>query len=567
MRPFKFADLHAVSEKPQNDEASWLLGAEDSINYLKENTKNDEIVIYASGSSILIHGALALAKNVDQADGDSLQNMRIDIDDCWKIQKSWGGGQGHKIYLEPPLDGYNVFKGGESLIFRRRFDGVIEGRPTIELSQKLVHSLDLHYVAERNAYCRLDSRGDIEDVIKITQHKVPTLFNYLDVVTIQRKDLDTYMTLSKACLVLKFDFTRVKWGNFAGWGDINRYNKEEEGLFYHGGINGEASYCNGVMIVRPQLSLRDLVKAWKDEENPSRRKYATFKIFDRKNNCNVETSCSPSSISNYFQKSELPWEVSPVFFRSEVLHRFKADPEKFTFEDRSIACRNAWYLKSYDINEAGQVHAYIGDLAKLPYEEQIYWQSFNEWPKGTISERAFQTDIVGDWDSSYEPLGVLKHTILVMDKNPPSWWKSRGTTLSDAVQYPATDSVKEWGDEVLALDQYLVEGFLQKPLSEIAKHGGRIIEAKWGSLRLLQEALIAKGTTEEHAKTLVQPMQKLHALRTEVRGHASTEKKKKAISEARTNHGNLRAHFTHIATECERSLAEILIILGLKLDS
>lgn len=314
MRPFKFADLHAVSEKPQNDEVSWLLGAEDSINYLKENTKNDEIVIYASGSSILIHGALALAKNVAQADGDSLQNMRIDIDDCWKIQKSWGGGQGHKIYLEPPLDGYNVFKGGESLIFRRRFDGVIEGRPTIELSQKLVHSLDLHYVAERNAYCRLDSRGDIEDVIKITQHKVPTLFNYLDVVTIQRKDLDTYMTLSKACLVLKFDFTRVKWGNFAGWGDINRYNKEEEGLFYHGGINSEASYCNGVMIVRPQLSLRDLVKAWKDEENPSRRKYATFKIFDRKNNCNVETSCSPSSISNYFQKSELPWEVSPVFF-------------------------------------------------------------------------------------------------------------------------------------------------------------------------------------------------------------------------------------------------------------
>ena len=97
MRPFKFADLHAVSEKPQNGETAWLLGAENSINYLKENTKNDEIVIYASGSSILIHGALALAKNVAQADGDSLQNMRMDIDDCWKIQKSWGGGQGHKI--------------------------------------------------------------------------------------------------------------------------------------------------------------------------------------------------------------------------------------------------------------------------------------------------------------------------------------------------------------------------------------------------------------------------------------------------------------------------------------
>ena len=31
---------------------------------------------------------------------------------------------------------------------------------------------------------------------------------------------------------------------------------------------------------------------------------------------------------------------------------------------------------------------------------------------------------------------------------PPSWWKPRGAALSDAVRYPATDSVKEWGDEV-----------------------------------------------------------------------------------------------------------------------
>ncbi|MCV5446064.1 hypothetical protein OFN46_31295, partial [Escherichia coli] len=72
--------------------------------------------------------------------------------------------------------------------------------------------------------------------------------------------------------------------------------------------------------------------------------------------------------------------------------------------------------------------------------------------------------------------------------------------MSDAVQYPATDSIKEWGDEILALDQYLVEGFLPKPLSEIAKYEGRIIEPKWGSLRILQEALIAKSATVDEAK-------------------------------------------------------------------
>lgn len=566
MRPFKLADLQALAEKPEKDDTAWLAGAEDAIAYLKENAGKDEIVIYASGNSVLIHGALALAKNVTPPDRDALQNMYMMLDDCWKIQKSWGGGQGHRIYLEPPLDGH-TFKGGEALVFRRSFNGVAEGLAPIELSQKLVHSLGLHYLPERNAYCRLDARGDIEDVIKVIQRKAPPPFEHLEVVTILWKDLDAFMALSKTCLVLKFDFTRVRWGSFAGWENVNRYSKDEVDLFYHGEADGGASYCNGAMIVRPQVTVRGLVKAWKDDEDPSKRKYATFKIFDRKNDCNVETSCGPGSLSNYFQESDLPWEISPAFFRPEVLHRFKADPEKFSLEDRSITCRNAWHLKSYDINEAGQVHAYIGDLARLPYEEQLYWQSFNEWPKGMISKRAHQTDIIGDWDLSYEPLSTLKHTISKMEKSPPAWWKPRGTSLSDAVRYPATDSIKEWGDEVLALDQYLVEGFLQKPLGDIAQVGGRSIETKWASLRLLQEALVSKGATEDQAKSLVQPMQKLHALRTEVRGHASTEKKKKAISEARTNHGNLRAHFTQLVTECEKAMAQILIIFDIKVDS
>lgn len=564
MSQFKFTELHAISEKPQNDDAAWLIEAESSIKFLKENAQNDEVVIYAIGSSVLIHGALALEKSVTAADRWALQNMRMDVEYCWKIQKSWGGGQGHRIYLEPPLDG--VFKGGEALIYRRRFHGVEEGRTPIELSQKLVHSLGLYYLPERNTYCRLDDRGDIEDVIRIINRNISPPFKYLDIVTIKRKDLDTFMALSKTCLVLKFNFTRVRWGSFAGWGDIKRYTKDEGELFYHGGINVEASYCNGVMIIPPQVTVRSLVKAWKDEDNPSKRKYATFKIYDRKNSCNVETSCGPDSISNYFQANKLPWEVSPAFFRAEVLHRFKADPEKYTLEERSIACRNAWYLKSYDINETGQVHVYIGDLARLPYEEQLYWQAFNEWPKGTISKRAFQTDIVGEWYLSYEPLLALKHKISLMDKNPPIWWKPRGTVLSDAVQYPATDSIKEWGDEILALDQYLVEGFLPKPLSEIAKYEGRTIEPKWGSLRILQEALIAKSATVDEAKMLVQPMQKLHTLRTEVRGHASTEKKKKAILEARTDHENLRAHFTNLVGQCEASFNDILRIFDFKID-
>lgn len=568
MRPFKLVDLLAISRPPDADNTAWLVGADDSIEFLRRNTLDDEIAIYASTRSALIHGVLGLTRKLTPDSISELQNHNIPMpDDSWSIQRVWGGGQGHRMYLEPPLASVSkALVGGEKLIFRRRFTGVSRGPTPVELSQKLIHSLDLHFVAERNAYCRLDARGDIQDVVRVIHQAGDSEWDSVDVVTIQRSELDKFMALSKQCLVVRFDFTRVRWGSFGGWGDLSRYTKDETDLYYHGGSNGQGSYCNGVMVVRPQVTVTELVKQWKAEEDRANRKYATFKIYDRKNDVNVETSCAPECLSNYFQKSDLPWEISPAFFRSEVLHRFKADPEKYSLEDRSISCRNAWYLKTYDINEAGQVHTYVGYLADLPYEEQLYWQAFNEWPKGPISRRAFQTDIIGDWYLEHEPLTALKHTISRLDASPPAWWKKRGEDLADAVHYPATDSVKEWADEVLALDQLLVEGFLLKPLRTLAKDRGRTIEENWGSLRVLQEALSATGLSDDSAKALVLPMQRLHALRTEVKGHATVEKKRAAEVRARTDFGSLREHFRTLVSDCEKALTPILASLGITFE-
>lgn len=450
MKRFKMSELESLTECPKHGAMEWLLGAEDSVGFLKNNAETDELLIYASGKSVLIHGVLALSSKVTPPDAHDLQNGSIpDADDCWVIQRAWGGGEGHRIYLEPPLSfGSKSLEGGEKLIYRRPFHGVQQGPTLIELSQKLVHSLGLYFVPERKAYCRLDHRGDIEDVIKVFQRESVDGWG-LNVVTILRNDLGKYMALSGTSLVLRFDFTRVKWGSFSGWGTIEHYEKNERDLFYHGGKNGQGSFAYGAIIIRPNVTVDELVQEWKDEDDPKKRQYAIFKIYDRKNKRNVETSCAPEFLSNYFQQSDLPWEVSPAFFRPEVLLRFKSDPEKFTLEDRSITCRNAWHLKTYDINEAGQVHTYIGYLAKLPYEEQLYWQSFNEWPRGSISGRAFKTDILGEWDTAYDPLNALKHTIRRLDKSPPRWWKPRGKRFPmrpDIQQqiHPKNGQMKYW---------------------------------------------------------------------------------------------------------------------------
>ena len=58
--------------------------------------------------------------------------------------------------------------------------------------------------------------------------------------------------------------------------------------------------------------------------------------------------------ANYFTQSDLPFEMSPAFFHPEVLTRYKSDSDKYTLQDRSISCRGAWHLQTYDINDAGQ---------------------------------------------------------------------------------------------------------------------------------------------------------------------------------------------------------------------
>jgi hypothetical protein len=95
MRPFKVAELKALSEHPKDGSHKWLTAAEDSVIFLKVNATNDEIVIYANAKCVLIHGVLALTAKVTPPEGADLQDNNMPMpDDSWVIQKSWGGRRG-----------------------------------------------------------------------------------------------------------------------------------------------------------------------------------------------------------------------------------------------------------------------------------------------------------------------------------------------------------------------------------------------------------------------------------------------------------------------------------------
>jgi hypothetical protein len=551
----EFDKVKALSDMPVEKRAEWLSSAECAIEFLKENALSDHVVLYASLPHVLIHSVLVPLSAVDPPDQEDLEHMSVDVGNSWIIQRSYGGGEGHRVYLEPPLSfpGCKSLVGGEKLIFKRHFEGMRNYKAPIELSQKLVHCFGLHYLAERHAYCRLDDRGDLEDVITVLSGR-----SY-NVVLMACKDLAEYMALSQQALVRKFDFTRFVLNNFSGWANQEPLRCSAPDLFYHVAVmSGHASYVNGCQIIRSSVTAEAIVAEWKRSLDPSNNRYETFKIQDWKNNRLIECSCAPDAISNYFTKSDKPFEVSPAFFRPEVLSKYKADPEKYMLKDRSISCRNSWYLKTYDINEAGQVHTYIVYLSQLPYEEQQYWKSFNEWPKEPISKRAFQTDFEGTWATEHNPLQDIKQVIHELDCRGPRWWNLRGGELSGAVLYPATNSAKEWGNELLALDQLIVEGFVAKELRILAKRLGTGLEKDWGSLKIIEAMLPSLGIPADEAASTIDPLRTLHNLRTKVKGHAAGGERHALEVSAKTEHLTYRAHFEALSRGCHTALVKVV---------
>ena len=464
-----------------------------------------------------------------------------------------------RIWLEDPLSDSPLLRGGEKLVFQRSWAGDGDARIRTEINQKLVHCLELYYVEERQAFCRTDEHGDIEDVMRVTRVEADGPGTNT-VVAVRREDLQEFAAIAEMAIVTHFDFNRYKSGH--AWSDVERFEKcFDDTLLYEGGVEkASGSYVIGRQIVMPAEKPIEIARRFVDRAgNRQQRSYATFMVKELRTGDRVEVSCDPSELSSYFQAdSDLPHELSAAFFRAEVLSRYKTDTQKYTLTDHGeIYCRDSWRLRSYHVNDAGQVHAYLVDLNKLPHQEQLYWLSFNEWPKGDLSPRAICNDFKGEVYGEYDPLHSLKLKVEAMDTNPPPWWKPRGEELRQVVHPPLTDSVDQWADAMLYLDKLLVEGFLKNPLKLQLTELGRDCDSNWGSLTLAQECLVGSGMSVTEAKTAVAPLKQIHHLRSVVKGHDAPNKRSQAAKEARSEHGSFRGHFEVLVSRCDQALDTI----------
>jgi len=556
---FRLESVSPITKEPVNegDFKTWIEQRE-VIPFLEREIEDKDIIIYASLPFAFIHAVL-------------VQNVRLEketIDDLllWDSNpfSTWGlVASSEDAWIEGPLKGNQskILREGEQIIFIRGFEGVDTLRRYYEIEQKISHVLGLHFMPERNAWCRLDQHGDIEDVVKIIELNELPKKESGTIVTFRRSALGEFTSLCNYTLCRMFDFTRYKKGSFSGWRGSNQAIPFENGTDIFGTLvveKGNGSYSRGIQVKNISVSKEEIVnKAWGRSQSEESRQYVTFIAQDWKNKKIAEISCDPSCLANYFMESELPFELTPAFFRPEVLLKYKSDRDKYQLEERSIGCRGSWYLETFDVNEAGQVHTYLGYLNRLPYEEQLHWKQYNETPKAPLSRRTIATDFRGQWYEEYNPLSSLKNKLSDLHRDDVGWWTLRGEYTLEKVLYPFTSSPDEWADEILNLDQLIVEGFDEKWLKRKSTELGRNPDIKSRGLKLIEECLIGFGFDEDHAHSIMSPLHELHNLRSKLRGHASGDEAAELRKIALKKFGSYRQHYIDLCARCDESLGII----------
>lgn len=425
----------------------------------------------------------------------------------------------------------------------------------------MTHPHNLHFLEERNAYCRLNESGDIEQLIKIIISPEEAL------VTIKQDLLDFHLFLTKSVLLRFFDRTLFidKLLIKERSRQESAFRDQESEIYARGGkvFNEEKhpieSWLRGFQIIRNRQPRKKMI-AILTGESLTPKKYEKFIAWDWKHGRIAECSCDPKELGNYFVESDRPYETSPVFFDPEVLSKYKQDTEKYTIKRRSISCRGAWYLQTYHINEAGQVFTYLVYLGHLPHNEQLYWKSYNEKPEAGIPEGVFKEDFKGEPDPSYKPLSELKEALRKLQKEKSQLWSCENEELYEQLNYPVSDSIKEWADEIRNLDILVIEGFKHAYLKNLAK-SLNCYDSELRSIKLLKEILKAKEINEEEINEIIIPLEEIQFLRSKFSAHIRGKKADSIRKQLIAQNGNLNNHFRNLVERTDKSIKKLLKLI------
>jgi hypothetical protein len=500
-----------------HDRTGWVEGR-DVIGFLQNSATGDVPVCFLR-RDFFIYAVLVPEEILVGDYADDLMKWNFPVSHGWEYMAHDTDGDIEAIVHAPgQVVGSAALNHAEPIIYERSFSRRGPDQSYVEANQKLIHLTDLHWLDDRNSFCRLDEHGDIVDAIKLHQQE-PGLLCTIDIETLHR-----YLAITRQALVQLFDVHRcVDWSQWRFYEsrdqeETRRFRMENliiEKVVLRSTEGVDRTTFRGVQILRAPSETGERRRLLRGTAGDEERQ-ESFIIHDLRSGQIREY---PSSGGGEDQ-SIPPELLSPAFFRPQVLDRYKADPEKYVLTLSTIECRGVWFLRSYDVNDAGQVYAYLKDLWSLPHSEQRYWRVFNEKPEAGITERSISQDFLAQPWLGPDPLRDLQWLLREFPLakhngiDTPMW--SLNTADSGRVlarlHYLHTESRKEWQGQVLELRKVVVEGLQTKALQRVAQ-ALNCYNEEWGSIKLLQACLQKRGVQDSTVQQVHDPLYDLNRLR------------------------------------------------------
>ncbi|MDD4370151.1 MAG: hypothetical protein PHD56_03590 [Anaerostipes sp.] len=422
---------------------------------------------------------------------------------------SWGDGSGELFYFDGRT--HDDF---EYLIALRSFEKYEE---LVEINHKLIWYGNL--VKQNEGY--VDPITD-ELLIKVC----PTH------IEVRRKYLKDFLCAEKKVCVIVFDHRRY----FKSTDKVNERYREYQGENYYiafsssdaRGVDREYTGCAsiiGKVIIMPLKKPHHADYKYFTEDE----QFETFIIdYDEDEEENVEFTCNEKDLANYFGANpEAPHFLTPVYFDIKVLDKYKNDPRNYKISDSNITFLDIWTIP-FNINKERKVSVWLGDLGRIPYEEQKYWRQFNIEPTGQMENKFVQRQKYGIWTDASRVESKLLSSISRFNSMITELYEDViFKLLSDAdkeiyntFMLPTNYSIPEYQSFLIQLSKLTAESINTKLIKNIMGESYNKEISSKGSVLQLGEFL--KFTKLDDTERVSSSIRKAYNCRNKLAGHTAS---------------------------------------------
>lgn len=264
----------------------------------------------------------------------------------------------------------------------------------------------------------------------------------------------------------------------------------------------------------------------------SKEEYEDFIYkFDEETGEELKYTCNEDKLRNYFGANpEAPFFLTPIFFCPDVLEKYAKNPRNYEISDDRISFLNKWDIP-FCRTEDKDISVWLGDLGRIPLEEQKHWKNYNIRPKGKMDEKFIDRQINVKWTTPSRIEQELLLKIGEFNKNIEKIYdinkifsnlKEADKEIYNSFILPTNSSVEGYKEFLMKLTKIIIESINQKEIKK--KLPDEIVQNlnNNGSIKILGEFLNHFEIDNERKLEIV--LKKVYNCRNKLAAHSGSFK-------------------------------------------